>query len=99
MGHIPVMLEESLQFFREKKLISFFDATLGLGGFADRLLEEHPEIVYYFGCDRDEEALRRAQRRLARWNDKMIWIHGNFADLDKHLQDHNMKQVDGFFLI
>ncbi len=98
MGHTPVMLKECLEFFREKKIRTFFDGTLGAGGFAKGLLGEHPEIECYFGCDRDEEALKLAKENLGALQERVKFVHGNFRDLDELLAEHSVKQVDGFFL-
>lgn len=99
MGHIPAMLRESLGFFREKKIRTFFDGTLGAGGFARGLLSEHPEIERYYGCDRDENAIRLAKDNLSAMQNRVIFIHGNFRDLDELLAAQGIQEVDSFFLI
>jgi len=96
--HKPVMLEECLKYFEDKKIKVFFDGTLGAGGHAAALLEAHPEIEMYIGCDRDASSFEITKQTLAPWKDKVVFIHGNFADLDKHLKKLNVSQVDGFFL-
>lgn len=98
MGHIPAMLEESLEFFRKKKIRTFFDGTLGAGGFASGLLREHPEIETYFGCDRDEKAIGLAKTNLGAMQERVTFIHGNFEDLDELLAAQGIHEVDGFFL-
>lgn len=97
--HISVMPEEVVSYFRHKKIHTFFDGTLGAGGHARAILQEHPEIEKYIGCDRDPEALTIAAKHLKPWEDKVELIHGNFADLDRHLEEREIKNVDGFFLI
>jgi 16S rRNA (cytosine1402-N4)-methyltransferase len=96
--HIPVMLEECLKYFEDRHLKVFFDGTLGAGGHAKALLEAHPEIEVYIGCDRDESSLEIAKETLAPWKEKMIFVHGNFVDLDSYLKELNISKVDGFFL-
>jgi len=96
--HIPVMLEECLKYFEDLSIRVFFDGTLGAGGHAKALLEAHPEIEMYIGCDRDESALKIAKETLQPWQDKVVFVHGNFANLDEHLQQLNVTEVDGFFL-
>lgn len=98
MGHIPAMLSESLDFFRKKKIRSFFDGTLGAGGFARALLSEHPEIEMYYGCDRDKNALALAKDNLGAMQTRVTFIHGNFRDVDTLLAAQGVKEVDGFFL-
>jgi 16S rRNA (cytosine1402-N4)-methyltransferase len=96
--HIPVMLEECLQYFKDKEIKVFFDGTLGAGGHAKALLEAHPEIEMYIGCDRDESSLNLAKENLKSFGDKVVYVHGNFSNLDEHLKKLNVKNVDGFFL-
>ena len=98
MAHIPVMLKESLEVFKGKKISLFFDGTLGAGGFAKALLSKHPEIKTYFGCDQDRKALALAGENLGEWKEKVTLIHGNFSHLDQYLDERGVKQVDGFFL-
>lgn len=97
--HISVMQDEVVSFFKDQRLRVFFDGTLGAGGHARAILEEHPEIEKYIGCDRDPVALKIAADNLAPWKDKVEYIHGNFAHLDQYLEEREINSVDGFFLI
>lgn len=99
MKHIPVMLKESLEIFHEKKLSSFFDGTLGGGGFARALLEAHPEIETYYGCDQDVYALELAKENLKDFEGKVEFIHSNFSFVREVLKERGVTQIDGFFLI
>jgi len=99
MKHIPVMLKESLEIFQGQKLSSFFDGTLGAGGFARALLEAHPEIETYYGCDQDTNALQLAKENLKEFEGKVEFIHSNFSFVKEVLEEREVTQVDGFFLI
>lgn len=99
MKHIPVMLKESLEIFEGKDLRIFFDGTLGAGGFARALLEAHPEIEVYYGCDQDSHALSLARENLKEFEGKVKFIHSNFSFLKEILRDQRISLVDGFFLI
>lgn len=92
------MLEECLELFRGQELKVFYEGTLGAGGHAAAILEEHPEIELYIGCDQDTDALELAKERLKKWEDKVVFIHDNFSNLDVHLKEHGVEKVDGFFL-
>lgn len=96
--HISVMKDEVLESFKDVQLKVFFDGTLGAGGHAEAILEAHPEIEMYIGCDQDQNALDIAKKRLEKYSDKMRFVHGNFSELDKHLQSLGVEAVDGFFL-
>jgi 16S rRNA (cytosine1402-N4)-methyltransferase len=94
--HIPVLLEEVLASFSQKKLKVFFDGTLGLGGHARAILEAHPEIETYIGCDQDENALSLAKENLQMWKDKIVFVHKNFSKIDTILDQLKIPCVDGF---
>lgn len=96
--HLSVMKGEFLSFFADKKIKTFFDGTLGAAGHAKALLEAHPEIELYVGCDQDPEALAIAKEVLKPWKEKVLFVHSNFARLDEILKKHKIKEVDGFFL-
>lgn len=99
LNHISVMLPEVTDAFSGSHINVFFDGTVGAGGHAEKILEEHPEIKRFFACDRDTEALQLAKSRLERWADKITWITGNFADIDQYAKQYDIKEIDGFFLI
>ncbi|MEO8851729.1 MAG: 16S rRNA (cytosine(1402)-N(4))-methyltransferase, partial [Allobranchiibius sp.] len=67
--HVPVMLERILNLFepalREQGAV-FVDATLGMGGHTEAVLERFSGVTAY-GVDRDTEALALAGERLHRF--------------------------------
>jgi 16S rRNA (cytosine1402-N4)-methyltransferase len=91
------MESEMAQVFAELELKIYVDGTVGAGGHAKRILEEHPEIETFYGFDQDPEALEIARETLAPWKDKVKLIHSNFADFDKKLKADGIEVVDGFF--
>lgn len=99
LNHISVMLPEFINAFAGSHITTFFDGTVGAGGHAEKILEEHPEIERFFACDRDVTALQLAKVRLQHWADKITWITGNFADIDYYAKQYDIKNIDGFFLI
>ncbi len=96
--HVPIMVGEVLSFLSGLKIDVFFDGTLGAGGHAKAILEAHPEIKRYIGCDKDPEALSIAKGHLAPWAHKVEFVQGDFAKLDEYLKERKIHQVDGFFL-
>jgi 16S rRNA (cytosine1402-N4)-methyltransferase len=96
--HASVMVAECLKGFENTELTVFFEGTLGAGGHAKAILEAHPEIERYLGCDRDPDALELAAKKLAPWKNKVEFVRGNFADLDTILRSRGIKEVNGFFL-
>ena len=73
----------------------FIDGTVGAGGHAQALLENHPEIERFYGFDQDELALEIAADTLAPFSEKVKLIHGNFRNLKTLVPE---KKIDGIFL-
>jgi 16S rRNA (cytosine1402-N4)-methyltransferase len=96
--HIPIMVSEVISCLDGLEIGTFFDGTLGAGGHARAILEAHPEIKRYIGCDKDPEALAIAKENLAPWASKIELVQGDFCKLDEYLQEKKVKSVDGFFL-
>ncbi len=78
--HIPVLMREVLEVFAGREIRTFFDGTLGAGGHARALLEAHPEIERYIGCDRDPRAHELAKENLAPWWEKVVLVRGSYAE-------------------
>ena len=82
LGHVPVMLGETLQGLRVLANGVYLDGTFGRGGHARALLaqlEAHGKLLL---MDRDTEAVAAARREFGA--DARVSIrHGNFADLDR----------------
>src|SRR5215212_7277719 len=70
--HTPVLLERTLDLLApalERPGAVAVDATLGLGGHSEALLEAFPSL-HLVGIDRDPAALALAGERLARFADR-----------------------------
>lgn len=93
--HISVLLNEILSFYEDRPIRFFVDGTLGAGGHSEAILKAHPEIEKLIGIDQDDLSLATAKKRLEPFGDKVVFIKGNFEDLDKYLKTANIKHVDG----
>jgi len=96
VSHEPVLIDEILEYFSEIEIETFFDGTLGAGGHARAILEAHPEIKLYVGCDRDASALQLAKERVA--DPRLKCVHANFSIIDKTLEELGVENVDGVLL-
>ncbi|MEM7352279.1 MAG: 16S rRNA (cytosine(1402)-N(4))-methyltransferase RsmH [Acidobacteriota bacterium] len=92
--HRPVLLQESVRYLDTQRGGCFVDCTVGLGGHAEAILESSPAATL-LGIDRDAEALALAAERLARFGDRVQWIHGRFDELERHLAG---RKIDGGIL-
>jgi 16S rRNA (cytosine1402-N4)-methyltransferase len=95
--HVPVLVAETLELLAPQRGGIFVDATLGLGGHAEALLEAFPE-VRLVGIDRDPAALERARLRLARFGDvegRVRFANANFHHLADALEDLDISSISG----
>ncbi|HEY0370794.1 MAG TPA: 16S rRNA (cytosine(1402)-N(4))-methyltransferase, partial [Thermoanaerobaculia bacterium] len=95
MTHEPVLLEPILEYLEPNRRDGVLvDATVGLGGHAEALLERHPE-VRYVAIDRDPEALARSQERLSRFGDRVTFARGRHESLIDILKQSGIETVSG----
>lgn len=73
------------------------DATLGLGGHSELLLEEFPELRL-IGIDRDPRALDLAAARLRPFGDRFIPVHGVYDEIDEIAAEHAGGPVAGILM-
>jgi len=96
--HVPIMVSEVLALLEPSRGGIFVDGTLGGGGHAEAVLSAMPESGRLFGIDRDDEALKAAGARLARFGDRFTAIKGNFFDMKELLAARGVFKVDGILL-
>jgi len=78
---------------------TYLDGTLGGGGHAALIARQCiPGNGTVIGIDQDHEALAAAGRRLAEYGAAIHLVHGNFADLHRHLDALAVTDLDGFIL-
>lgn len=78
--HRPVLVDETLRYLEPERGGLFVDATVGLGGHAEALLEAS-DAVRLVGIDRDQQTLERAAARLERFGDRVQLVAGRFSQL------------------
>lgn len=93
-AHVPVLVEDVVGFLAPHRGGRYVDATVGLGGHAEAVLEASPQ-VHLLGVDRDGAALARSRERLARFGDRVRLVQANFADLPELLEELGWGRVDG----
>jgi 16S rRNA (cytosine1402-N4)-methyltransferase len=95
MKHEPVLFQEILEFLRPNREDgTLVDATVGLGGHAEGLLERHPRIRL-LAIDRDPEALERSRQRLSRFGDRVTLVRGRHESLIDILKQQQIERVSG----
>ncbi len=95
--HTPVLLARCLELLAPvaaRPGAVVVDATLGMGGHTEAMLEAHPELTV-IGLDRDSEALRLAGSRLARFGDRFIGVHTVYDGIDSAVRGTGRSEIDG----
>ena len=70
------------------------DATLGLGGHSEALLESNPNLVL-IGIDRDIDAIKKAQSRLVKFENRIHLNHSVFDEITDVVKSFGFEKVDG----
>ncbi|HEV7896927.1 MAG TPA: 16S rRNA (cytosine(1402)-N(4))-methyltransferase RsmH [Planosporangium sp.] len=95
--HVPVLLERCLELLTPALTqpgAVHVDATLGLGGHAEAILEANPDLTLV-GLDRDSQALELAGRRLARFAGRTHLVHAVYDELPEVLERLSIGPVNG----
>lgn len=89
--HVTVLKHEMIDgVFRGNGI--YVDLTLGGGGHSAEILKRGGFVV---GIDRDEDALRAAEKRLSAISGNFKLVKSNFSDLKAVLQNLGVKKADG----
>jgi 16S rRNA (cytosine1402-N4)-methyltransferase len=87
-GHVPVLLEEAIEFLNIRRGGTYIDCTVGLGGHSFEVARRLGAQGHLIGFDKDTNALRIARERLTSPESELAgdWpavtlIHGSFAEV------------------
>ena len=98
MQHISVMRDRCVDLLAPSILSSsnpvVVDATLGLGGHSEALLQRFENLTV-IGIDRDTEALAKARTRLAPFGDRFKSAHAIFDQFSEVLESFGFEKING----
>ena len=95
--HVPVLLDRVVALVApslERPGSVFVDATLGLGGHTEAVLDRCPE-AHVVGVDRDPHALELAGARLAPFEGRTTLVHAVYDEIPEVLAELGIASVDG----
>ncbi|HFU77225.1 MAG TPA: 16S rRNA (cytosine(1402)-N(4))-methyltransferase RsmH [Epsilonproteobacteria bacterium] len=84
--HIPVLLNEVLDSFKDVPKGYFVDCTLGYAGHSSEMLAKYTQLKH-IGIDRDDEALVFSKKRLQPFEDRSQLYKGTFATVLPTLEE------------
>ncbi|MGQ0793934.1 MAG: 16S rRNA (cytosine(1402)-N(4))-methyltransferase RsmH [Deltaproteobacteria bacterium] len=93
--HKSVMAREAVEFLRPRSGGIYVDATLGLGGHTEAILEAAGSGARVIGFDVDDEAIGLAKKHLLKFTGEITYINRNFSEIDSALESLNIAEVDG----
>ena len=94
--HIPVLKDETIELLNIKENGTYVDGTLGAGGHSKAILEK-AKIKRLIGIDQDDDALFAAKENLKSF-ENVIFVHDNFKNIDKILENLDETEVDGILV-
>ncbi len=95
--HVPVLLDRVVALLApslDHDGAVLVDATLGLGGHTEAVLERC-ELARVVGIDRDPQALALAGERLAAYGARFTGVHAVYDEIPDVLDDLGLDAVDG----
>lgn len=93
--HASVLLDEAVKGLDPKDAGAYIDATCGLGGHAEAILERSSPGGRLLAVDRDPQAIELASGRLARFGSRVQIVEGDFSDLRVYAEASDMFPADG----
>lgn len=98
MAHISVMRDRCVELLAPVVALSdrpvIVDATLGLGGHTEALLNTFPTLTV-IGIDRDAIAIARATERLAQFGERFKSTHAVFDEISSVVANFGFSQING----
>ena len=95
--HLPVLRDRVLALLAPAAAAPgavLVDATLGLGGHSEALLEAFPD-ARLIGVDRDPEALDQSRQRLQGYAERITFVHAVYDELPNALARLGLRAVQG----
>lgn len=97
MNHYSVLLEETIENLNIDPTGIYVDGTLGRGGHSLKLVQKLTS-GHLIAFDRDEKALEESKEVLKDYLDKITFIHDNFINLKKDLNELGIDRINGMIL-
>ncbi|TYC51726.1 16S rRNA (cytosine(1402)-N(4))-methyltransferase RsmH [Rhodobacterales bacterium] len=93
--HVPVLLEEVLQWLNPAEGEVVIDGTFGAGGYSRAILSRGATVI---GVDRDPDAIAAGQDLVKEAEGRLVLVPGQFAELERHARSSGFDGVDGVVL-
>lgn len=96
--HTSVMYTEVIESLNIRIEGIYVDGTLGGGGHSSGICERLDEEGILIGVDRDYDAINASQKKLQEYKCKKIYVHENYSEIKKIVNELGIKNIDGAIL-
>ncbi len=96
--HLPVLVEPVLRVLNPRPGECVVDATVGLGGHAERILRGLSPGGQLIGIDRDRRMLRRAEEKLRPFGSAVSLVQARLSYLREVVHGSGIERVDGILM-
>jgi 16S rRNA (cytosine1402-N4)-methyltransferase len=93
--HLPVLLNEVLQYINPRADGRYIDATFGAGGHTRELLERTSPGGRVLAVDQDQTAIEQGRIELQSYGSRLELVKANFRDIESIVQEHGFAGLDG----
>lgn len=97
-SHIPVLLNEVLQFLDPQPGENLIDGTVGGGGHSGAILEKTGPDGRLLGIDMDAEAIEACRMNLDKFEGRIILERDNYLNFKRLKEKNNFEPLNLFFL-
>lgn len=97
-AHVPVLFQSVIEYLAPRPAGRYIDATVGAGGHAAGIADASAPTGRVLGIDADPKALAVAAANLARFGDRVVLVHSNFANLKRVAAEKGFVPADGIVM-
>ncbi|TRM12303.1 16S rRNA (cytosine(1402)-N(4))-methyltransferase RsmH [Lentibacillus cibarius] len=94
-NHYSVLKDEVIEGLAIKSNGTYVDCTVGGGGHSEQIASRLGEDGLLIAFDQDSEALDAAKKQLSAYENRTIFVHANFRELEKQIVRQQVGNVDG----
>ncbi|GEK32650.1 16S rRNA (cytosine(1402)-N(4))-methyltransferase RsmH [Kurthia sibirica] len=94
-NHTTVLLKETVDELNVRPDGIYVDCTLGGAGHSEYLVSQLSEKGRLICFDQDMTAIENAKIKLAPYEDRVVFVHANFSNLQSELKSLGIHEVDG----
>lgn len=96
--HVSVLLDECIENLNIRPDGIYVDGTIGGAGHASEICRRLSRDGLLIGIDRDRDALKASEARLAEFECRKIFVQSNYSDIKNVLAELDIDGIDGALL-